>query len=126
MKTKVVLTERAITNLKPARAGRRYIVHDIVVPGLGVRVTSNGHRSSVLGMRAPGSKHYVRREIAEVGTLALSDVRARAREWLALVKSGIDPAVQEKQERAKATIAPDNSFRHVARGVHHPSPSRPT
>jgi integrase len=114
MKTKVVLTERVITNLKPARAGRRYIVHDIVVPGLGVRVTSNGHRSYVLGMRAPGSKHYVRREIAEVGTLALADVRARAREWLALVKSGVDPAVHEKQERAKATVAPDNSFRHVA------------
>lgn len=114
MKTKVVLSERAIANLKPARAGRRYIIHDVLVPGLGVRVTSNGHRSYVLGMRAPGSKHYVRREIAEVGTLALGDVRARAREWLALVKSGVDPAVHERQERAKATAAPDNSFKHVA------------
>ena len=65
-------------------------------------------------MRAPGSSNYVRREIGEVGALSLADARTTAREWLLLIKQGIDPKVHARQTRALAATARDNSFRHVA------------
>jgi hypothetical protein len=52
--TKKVLTEKFIAALKPAPAGKRYLVHDAIVPGLDVRVTDRGHKSYVLGARFPG------------------------------------------------------------------------
>lgn len=114
MRTKVILTDRAIAALKPAAAGRRYIIQDINVPGLGVRVTDRNHRSFILGMRAPGSTHYVRREIGEVGAITLADARTRAREWLLLIKQGIDPATAARQARAAIVTDAHATFGHVA------------
>jgi len=96
--------------LKPARAGRRYIVGDVAVPGLGVRVTANGHRTYILGARFPGSNHFVRRELGEVGVITLAAAREQARTWLVEIKSGIDPA--KKASTPKLEI--NNSFEHVA------------
>jgi integrase len=104
---KKLLTDKSILALKPARAGRRYIVNDLAVPGLGIRVTANGHRTFVLGARFPGSKHFVRRELGEVGIITLSAAREKARTWLVAIKTGMDPAKQVAR-------AHDNSFAHVA------------
>src|SRR5262245_38987417 len=91
MMPKKLLTDKSIEALKPARPGRRYIVSDVAVPGLGVRVTSTNHRTFVLGARFPNSKHYVRREIGEVGIISLAAARERVREWLLAIKAGDDP-----------------------------------
>jgi hypothetical protein len=106
---KKLLTDKSVAALKPARAGRRYIVTDIAVPGLGVRVTANNHRTYILGARFPGSKHFVRRELGEVGTISLAVARERAREWLVLIKQGTDPA----QQRPTVELN-NNTFAHVA------------
>jgi hypothetical protein len=55
MKAKKALTDRAIRALKPAPAGKRLIVWDAQIPGLGVRVTDTGAKSFVLVVRYPGS-----------------------------------------------------------------------
>jgi integrase len=107
---KKLLTDKSVMALKPARAGRRYIVGDVAVPGLGVRVTANGHRTYILGARFPGSNHFVRRELGEVGVITLAAAREQARTWLVEIKSGIDPA--KKASTPKLEI--NNSFEHVA------------
>jgi integrase len=101
------LTDKSIRALKPAPAGQRYIVADAVVPGFGVRVTDRGHRTFVLGARYPGSKHFKRREIGEVGAITLALAREKAREWLVLIKAGKDP-------REVARTAGASTFRAVA------------
>jgi hypothetical protein len=50
-----LLTDKFVMNLKLPRNGGRFMVQDIAVPGLAVRITPNGHRSYILGARFPGS-----------------------------------------------------------------------
>jgi integrase len=107
---KKLLTDRAVMNLKPPRNGQRFIVQDIAVPGLAVRITPNGHRAYILGARFPGSKHFVRRVIGEVGVITLAAAREQARTWLVEIKSGIDPA----KRPSTAQLEINNSFEHVA------------
>jgi integrase len=97
MLAKKPLTARAIQSLKPAPAGKRRIVWDAVVPGLAVRVTDQGKRTFVLVTRYPGSRHPAPRALGAVGALTLEAARAKAREWLELIGSGVDPAVQAQQ-----------------------------
>jgi integrase len=106
---KKLLTDKSVMALKPARAGRRYIIGDVAVPGLGVRVTAHGHRTYILGARFPGSRHFVRRELGEVGVITLAAAREQARTWLVSIKSGVDPTQQ------RATVELNNTtFSHVA------------
>ena len=76
---KRTLNDRLIRALKPAAAGRRYEVKDIVVPGLAVRVTDNGRRTYVLRRRYPGSPHANRRALGDCGVISLDDARTKAR-----------------------------------------------
>jgi integrase len=92
---KRVLTDKSIKSLKPAPKGKRYYIVDTIVPGLGVRVTDKGHRTFILGARFPGSRHFARRELGEVGALGLADARTKARAWLEQIKAGIDPQAAE-------------------------------
>lgn len=112
--TKRVLTDKAVMALKPAAAGQRYIAHDALVPGLGVRVTSSGHRTFVLGARYPGSNHFKRRELGEVGAITLAAARDKAREWLALIKAGRDPREVERAAAAGAQIQMATTFAVVS------------
>jgi integrase len=93
---KQLLTDRHLAALKPAAPGRRYLVHDALVPGLQVRVTAHGHRTFMLGARWPGSSNYTRRELGIVGVMTLAQARAKAREWLGLLAQGTDPGKQQQ------------------------------
>jgi integrase len=112
--TRKVLTDKAVLALKPAAAGKRYVVNDALVPGFGVRVTDRGHRTYVLGGRYPGSKNYVVRELGEVGALSLADAREQARQWLAALKAGNDPRELARQQRLAAARAAGNTFAALA------------
>jgi Arm DNA-binding domain len=112
--TKRVLSDKAILALKPPPAGQRYIEHDALVPGLGVRVTSFGHKTYVLGARFPGSDHFKRRELGEVGVITLAAARDKAREWIALIKAGRDPRDVERATAAAAMLSTANTFEAVA------------
>jgi integrase len=97
-----ILTDRTIAALRPAAAGKRYDRLDGIVPGLAVRVTDKGSKSYVLTARYPGSLNPTRRALGDVGAVSLADVRTRARAWLALIKTGVDPkGIEEAQRKAE-------------------------
>ena len=99
--SRVQLTDQKVQSLKPRE--RRYDVLDALVPGLLVHVTPKGSKSLMLKTRYPGAKHPTRRAICEVGRMSLEQARDQAREWLRLVCSGADPAIElaEQQRRAR-------------------------
>jgi integrase len=78
-------------------------------------VTAAGHKSFVLVARFPlNPKNPTRRLLAEHGEITLEQARERARAWLALIKQGIDPKLQEAKERAEALRRQSNTFAAVA------------
>jgi integrase len=108
------LTVRKIEALRPAPSGVRYEIMDTVVSGFGVRVTDRGKRTFVLVGRFPGGKNPTRREIAEVGELTLEAARDKAREWVALIKKGTDPKVEEERRRQAELRKQKHTFTAVA------------
>jgi integrase len=111
---KRTLNDRLVKALKPAKAGTRYEVMDTVVPGLGVRVTDTGQRTYMLRCRFPGSRHANRRAIGDCGAITLVQARDKAREWLELVRKGIDPQIAEERQRQAELRRHRNTFAAVA------------
>ena len=100
MLAKRPLTTKGIEALKAPEpgSGKRKLYYDALVPGLAVRVTDKGTKAFVLVGRF-GSANPTARSLGLVGSLTLEAARIRAREWLALVEQGRDPAhVAAKQE----------------------------
>jgi integrase len=103
------LTDRAIANTTPALPGKRKLVWDAVVPGLGLRVTDRGNRTFVLVKRYPGSPHPAIRSLGTVGKITLAQARDKAREWFKLIAAGVDPGIRDLQRRQE-------TFRAIAEG----------
>jgi integrase len=114
MNDRKILTDRAIRAAKPAKAGERNQITDGIVPGLALRVTDNGAKSFVLVARYPGSNNPTRRALGTYGAITLDDARTKARDWLALLQQGIDPAEQEARERAAEQRKRLNTFAAMA------------
>lgn len=114
MPQKRTLTDRAIKALKAAPAGTRQDHVDAIVPGLAVRVTEKGSKSFILIARFKRGASPTRRAIGDVGALDLAEARDRAREWLALIAKGIDPAVAEEGERRSEERRQEQTFDVVA------------
>jgi integrase len=110
------LTDRALKALenKPAARGTTYDVADGVVPGLQVRVMPSGARTFVLTTRYPGSNNPTRRSLGSYGELTLEQARDKARQWLVLIKRGVDPAHEEERQRQVQLRKQKNSFAAVA------------
>jgi integrase len=99
MKAKKPLTDRAIRALQPTPEGKRRIVWDAIVPGLGIRVTDRGVKTFVLVTRYPGSTNPAPRSLGTYGAVTLEAARAKARAWLDLIGSGIDPEQHAARKR---------------------------
>jgi integrase len=109
------LTDRFINSRKNASPGKRDDYPDAIVPGLALRVTDRGHKSFVLVTRYPSNPvHPTRRALGDVGAITLEQARQKARGWLALIRRGIDPKIEEARERADAQRRQSNSFAAVA------------
>src|SRR4051794_29157178 len=96
---RVILTDRFIgsAKIKPATGRKDY--SDALVPGLALRVTSNGHKSFVLIARYPANpRNPTRRALGDYGELTLEEARDKARRWLHLIKRGLDPKIEEARE----------------------------
>ncbi len=109
------LTDRFVAsdNRTPATGRKDY--SDALVPGLALRVTAAGHKSFVLVARYPSSpKNPTRRALGDYGEISLDEARVRAREWLALIRKGIDPRVEETRRRAETQRKQVNTFGTVA------------
>ena len=105
--------DRMLKALKPAAAGKRYEKRDALVPGLLVRVTETGKRTFMLQTRFPGSTQPTRRAIGEYDAVSLDKARQKAREWLELIRKGIDPAIAEEEQKRAALRKQANTFASV-------------
>jgi integrase len=108
------LTDRGLKALRPAAAGKRELIHDAVVPGLAVRITDRGVKTFVLIKRFPGSRHPVPRALGAHGAVTLEAARDKAREWLELLRKGVDPSQEEERQRQAELCRQENSFGAVA------------
>lgn len=119
---RINLTDNRIKALVPDPTGkRRPELRDAIVPGLIVVAGKNGRKTFALHGRFPGSRNPTRRRIGEVGALSIEQARETARDWLLLVKRGIDPALQkakreEESLRAREVeeLANERLFRRAA------------
>jgi integrase len=112
MSPKLALTDRKLKSLKPAK--ERYEIRDSVVPGLSVRVGARGRVTFVLNTRFGGSPNPARRTIGVYGAISLEQARARARDWLELIRKGIDPRVAEERARQAELRKQGETFGQVA------------
>jgi integrase len=110
---RLVLTERKIRALKPAKPGKRPIVWDALVPGFGVRSTDKSHSYGIWS-RFGDSKHPTWRAIADVRSVDLADARETARKWLDLNRRGIDPRHEAERLRRVELQKQANTFAAVA------------
>lgn len=95
------LTDRAIRSLKPSQGRGEYF--DRSLAGFGVRVAPTGRRTFVLRYRSKtGREHRI--SLGTYPALSLADARDRARQLIAAVARGEDPAA-ERQAVAAGTFA---------------------
>jgi integrase len=111
---KRTLNDRILKAIKPAQPGKLYDVMDIIVPGLGVRVSDTGRRTFILVTRFPGSRNPTRRALGEYGELTLEKARHKARDWLELIRKGRDPKHEEQHQRLMEQRKRANTFAAVA------------
>jgi integrase len=118
---RVVLTDKKLRALRPAKPGERYDVLDALVPGLLVRVTETGSKTFMFRARFPGRVNPktgrsdpTRRALGAIGALTVAQARDKAREWYALIGRGVDPAGQAEQDRLAALRKQQNTFLTVA------------
>jgi integrase len=105
MQHKKALTDRGIRGLRPAPRGKRTLIWDAQVPGLAVRVTDRGKKTFTLVVRYPGSANPAPRSLGAYGAITLEAARIKARDWLALIASGTDPAMYDAVRRANTLVA---------------------
>jgi integrase len=107
------LTDIGIKNLKHEE--KSYEVMDTEVPKFGVRVMASKSKvkSYISRQRFPKEDgswgEPVRRSIGQVGDISLADAREVARRWNALVRKGIDPAVELERQHLAALEAEKRS-----------------
>jgi integrase len=118
MRHKKALTDRTIRGLKPASRGKRTLVWDAQVPGLAVRVTDKGKKTFTLVVRYPGSPNPAPRSLGAYGAITLEAARSKARDWLALIAKGDDPATHDalRRENTLAAIS-EEYFRRDGKGL---------
>src|SRR5215831_1209233 len=73
------------------------------IPGFGLRVTKDGHRSFVVQYRAGIGRNGTDRRMTLDGVLKLDDARREAKAILGRVAKGEDPLDKRRKEAAKAT-----------------------
>jgi Arm DNA-binding domain len=64
--------------------------------------------------RYPGSRDPARRKLGVYGEVTLEHAREKARDWLDLIRKGIDPAIAEQEKRQAALRLQANTFAAVA------------
>jgi integrase len=77
--------------------GKEYMLWDSALPGFGVRVRpGGGPKRFYVQYRLPSGQQR-KRSIGRYGVLTVEEARSQARQWLAAVERGDDPAAQPVQ-----------------------------
>ncbi len=101
---RIKFTGRSIQAIKPPEDGQiEYFDVDGKLPGFGLRVASSGRKSWVLLYRF--GRHPRRLTLGPYPILGLADARAKAKEALAAVVGGHDPAGAKSADRQALTFA---------------------
>jgi integrase len=124
---KIALTDRSLQSIRPAPQGTRATVWDAIMPGLAVRVTDKGKRSFYVVKRRAGQPQPTWALLGAYPVMKLAEARAAAREALAALAEGDDPATlaeakrraTEEAERTRrastfAAVAEEFIKRHVS------------
>jgi site-specific recombinase XerD len=87
------------------RQERRYIIWDSDLPGFGLRIEPNGHKTFIIRYRAGGGRQGTLRQknIGRVGTVTPEEARTAARKILGPAAAGGDP-LGERDAARKAGI----------------------
>ncbi|HZP43964.1 MAG TPA: Arm DNA-binding domain-containing protein [Candidatus Binatia bacterium] len=112
---RVTLTDRSLSKLAAPTSGQ-IDYFDKTVPGFALRVSANGARSWIVRYRRHGRKQRV--TLGPEDALSLADARAKAKDMLARVRLGEDPAADKRAEREAATfeeLAHEYVERHAKR-----------
>jgi len=94
----VVLTDLFIAGLKPRIEGQ-FEVYDRKVPGLNIRVSTQGAKAFSILYRLGGRNR--RLTLGRYPIVSLSEARKRAREALNQVQQGFDPAAEKVRARTE-------------------------
>lgn len=99
------LTKTAAADLMPRAA--TFIEWDADLPGFGLRVTANGSKSWIVEYRAGGGGRRApsrRMTLGSIATLSADKARGAAKDILASVRLGADPARDRQTARAAPTV----------------------
>ncbi len=105
------LTKRLIDSLQPAPGGGDLVLWDDDLPGYGLRVKPSGVKSFCIQYRAQGRSRRV--TVGTYGRLTPDEARKLARQMLADVSKGADPAEAKAQGRQAPTVK-DLANRYLA------------
>ena len=81
----------------------RCVVWDTEVPGFGLRIYPSGRKAWLLSYRAQGRKRLL--TLASFGVLTLKQARDQARQQLAVLLDGVDPADTRQKERSMQSFS---------------------
>ena len=94
------------------QGAERTIYWDTDLPGFGLLVTKNGHRSFVVQYRSGATRSSRRMKIA--GVLGLIGARKQARKLLGQVASDKDPLHERREQQRKAIARTEHTFEKIA------------
>lgn len=99
------LTKRTVDAL--ARRDKRYDVYDADLKGFAVRVTPDGGKTFTVLYRAGSGRSAPKRRVTlgRYGTLTVEEARQLARQTLADVAKGFDPAAGRAESKVAPTVA---------------------
>src|SRR4051794_37616846 len=99
------LTKTVVAELAPRAT--TFIEWDADLPGFGLRVTPNGAKAWIIEYRAGGGGRRApsrRMTLGSVATLNSDKARAAAKDLLAAIRLGADPAKDKQTARAAPTV----------------------
>ena len=118
---------------KAAASGKRYVTWDSELPAFGLRVEKSGSRSWVVYYRANGGGRSAPVRMMVLGKypiLGAPEARDMAKDVLADVRRGLDPAAELAAKRREMSIAAAIDFYeeegcYVQRGIRQGEPMKP-
>src|SRR5271167_1901771 len=102
---RVALTDRSLKALRAAPDGRRATVWDALMPGMAVLVSGKGKRSFYAVKRRAGAEQPTWVLLGAYPVVSLAEARAKAREALAALAEGHDPAERRRESERRREAA---------------------
>src|SRR5262245_30857571 len=96
------LTDKAVERLRVK--AKTFAIWDSRCTGLGIRITRAGRRIWILQLKFPGGRVQSKRTLGVFPAMKVAAARAKAEEWRAATKAGIDPKDAEA-DKARAVEA---------------------